>query len=87
MGLNLSHKESYSKIIGVYLGSNIEKIVVVINNTLENDVVYLWNMNHNVELDSLDVGKKYEIIFNSNGDVIIATDNSCIYKGTYIKAF
>ena len=44
-------------------------------------------MSHNVEIDSKDVGKNYEIVFDSNGDAIIATNKNCIYKGTSMKAY
>jgi len=44
-------------------------------------------MQINAEVDSIDVGKKYEIIFDSKGDVIVANDQNCIYDGTFLEVF
>jgi hypothetical protein len=47
---------------------------VVVDTTDSNDILYTWDMDIDAEVDSIDVGKKYEIIFDSKGDFIVATD-------------
>jgi len=47
---------------------------VVVDTTQYNDILYTWDMNINAEIDSVDIGKKFEIIFDSKGDVIVAKD-------------
>lgn len=62
------------RIEGIHCGSNPDIIGVVIDTTESNDVLYTWNMKINAEVDSIDIGKNYEIIFDSTGDVIVAND-------------
>jgi hypothetical protein len=74
-------------ISGVHCGSNIDRIAVVVDTTESNDILYTWDMNINAEVDSVDIGKKFEIIFDSKGDIIVANDKNCIYDGTFIEVF
>jgi hypothetical protein len=56
--------QDYSKIKGVYLGSDEDKMIVIIDSTIETDLVVEWDMVNNTETNSYDVGKTYEIFFD-----------------------
>ena len=72
---------------GVHCGKNPERISIIVDTTDSNDVLYIWNMKINAEVYSIDVGKKYEIIFDSKGEVIVANEQNCLLDGTYIEVF
>ena len=55
----------------VLTGSNPEKIVIIIEQTKFNDDLYIWNIVDDIELNSYDVGKNYNIIWDKNGDAYI----------------
>jgi hypothetical protein len=61
--------------------------VIVIESTIETDMVVEWNMDHNTETNSYDVGKVYDIFFDSEGEIITTTDHHFLYNGTILKAF
>ena len=44
-------------------------------------------MKNNTEINSHDLGKEYQIYYDSTGDSIVACKNSCYYNGTKVSAF
>ena len=89
IGITISKNTEKSRpcISGVHCGSNSNTIAIVVDTTESNDILYIWDMNINAEVDSVDIGKKFEIIFDSKGDIIVANDKNCIYDGTFIEVF
>ena len=83
----ISPDEKYSKIINIISSGDTNIVVIIVDNTLEHDTIFIWDMRFNVEKDSYDVGKEYEIIFDSKGELIIMKKNYCLYRGAKIKAF
>ena len=77
----------YSSVKGIHCGSDPRKIVIVIDSTIETDLVIEWNLDHNTETNSYDVGKQYDIFFDSNGEVIVKTNHHFMFNGTILKAF
>jgi hypothetical protein len=61
--------------------------VIVIESTIETDMVVKWNMDLNTEDDSYDVGKVYDIFFDSEGEIITTTEKHFLFNGTILKAF
>jgi hypothetical protein len=88
LGISINkNRKNKSEIIGCHCSSDPEKIALIVNTTFSNEVLYMWDMQINAEIDSIDVGKKYEIIFDSTGDIIVANDKNCIYNGTNLLVF
>lgn len=44
-------------------------------------------MINNVEINSYDVGNKYDIFFDSKGEIIAAKTDHYIFNGTILKSF
>ena len=85
--LEIGDKVKHSKIKGIHCGSDPRRIVIVINSTIETDLVVEWDMNHNTETNSYDVGKLYDIFFDSCGTIITTTKDHFLLNGTILKAF
>lgn len=52
-------------------GSNPSLIVIIAAQKKSNDTVFTWDITKNVERESYDVGKDYEIIWDHNGNPYI----------------
>ena len=52
-----------------------------------NGMVIEWDMKVNTEINSYDVGKKYDIFFDKKGEIITATKDHYIFNGTKMKAY
>jgi hypothetical protein len=50
-------------------------------------MVIEWDLNNNTETNSYDVGKTYDIFFDSTGEIITATKHKYIFNGTIMKAY
>jgi hypothetical protein len=61
--------------------------MIIIDSTIETDLMIEWDMVNNTETNSYDVGKEYQIFFDGSGDTIVATQHHCLMNGTIIKAF
>lgn len=59
LDIEIGDEEKYSSIKGVHCGSNHKEIIIVIDSTLETDLVIEWDMVNNTESNSYDVGKNY----------------------------
>jgi len=62
-------------------------VIVIIDSTIETDLVIEWDMNNNTETNSYDVGKTYDIFFDSRGEIITAKADHYIFNGTIMKAY
>jgi hypothetical protein len=85
--VEIGENENYSKVKGIYCGSKADEIIIIIDNTIEEDLLIQWDMINNTETNSYDVGKKYQIYFDACGEVVVATKHHCIKDGSIIKAF
>lgn len=50
-------------------------------------MVIEWDMNNNTEFNSYDVGKTYDIFFDSEGKITTAMTDHYILNGTIMSAF
>jgi hypothetical protein len=55
----------HSKIKGIHAGSDPKKIIIIIDTTIETDRVIEWSMENQSEINSFNVGKQYDIFFDS----------------------
>lgn len=56
-------------------GSNPQKILIIVQQSIEIDQLFFWDIKHNIEVASFEVGKKYDIIWDKKGDPYIITDS------------
>ena len=66
-------KVKNSSIKGIHCGSNPRRIFIIINSSIETDKFIEWDLDYNNEINSYDIGKRYDIFFDSNGEVIVTT--------------
>jgi hypothetical protein len=59
VNLEIGEEEHYSKIKGIYCGSNSNEVIILVNSTIETDLMIEWDMMNNTETNSYDVGKEY----------------------------
>ena len=78
---------TYQKIKKVSAGVNPEKIIIVVDSSPEIDTIYEWDLVHNVEEQSIDVGKDYEIIWDNCGNPLIVTPDEAIINGGFLNTF
>ena len=80
-------EEICSKIKGIHSSSDTKKVIIIIDSTIETDLMIEWDMIMNTETDSYDIGKQYQIYFDAKGETIVATKDHCLINGTIVKAF
>ena len=59
-------------------GSEPEMIAIVVDQSEETDTVFQWDLKGNAEFEAFDVGKNYEIIWDSKGVPVVVAENKCI---------
>lgn len=74
ISLEIDQSENvHQKFKGIHTGNNPEVIVIIIDTSQETDTVFVWDVHHDVEMHSIDVGNNYEIIWDSQGKPHILT--------------
>lgn len=79
--------KTYQKITNISTGLNPEKIIIVVDASPETDTIYEWDLMHNVEDYSADVGKRYEIIWDNCGNPLVLKPDEAILNGGFISTF
>jgi len=65
-------------IITVRTGSNPEKIAIVINQSATQDAVIVWDVFHDLEISSIDVGKNSNVFYDANGDTYVTENDEVL---------
>ena len=55
----------------VRTGSNPNLIVIIIHRSKATDKVFTWNLKRNIEFESYDVPKRYEMLWDRKGNPYI----------------
>jgi hypothetical protein len=65
----------------IRLGSSSEKMVIVINDSVNaTDTLLLWNIKKNIEIEFFDVpNDTYEILWDDSCNMMIAKNTECIF--------
>ena len=61
----------------VRTGSDPKMIVIILHRSGSTDKVFTWDIKRNIEYESYDVPKRYEMLWDRNGHPYIVMDN-CI---------
>ena len=77
----------YQKIKALHGGSDPDKIIIILDASLETDIVFVWDVNTNTEITSSEVGKEYEITWDKHGTPLLITPDRVIYNGFVTNSF
>lgn len=89
IGLEVGLDEEVAFIKEIRMCTNKNRIAIVVNENKEDDNIFLWNIESNLEKMMLDVQGEFKIIWDNMGQMYILTNESVFFTNILctIKAF